>query len=44
MEDKKIMMKELIEKIEKCEFECVAGRLENCLSWIKLKEILMNND
>lgn len=32
----------LIKKIEACEFECLAGRLEKCLEWIQLKELLLN--
>lgn len=30
-------MKELIEAIERCGFECEAGRLEDCLDWQELK-------
>lgn len=31
-------MEELIKNIEECEYECLAGNLEQNINWIELKE------
>jgi hypothetical protein len=35
---RRLLMKNLMEKIETYGFECEAGALENCSEWIALKE------
>ena len=31
---------ELIKRIEEYNFECIGGKLENCVEWIELKKLL----
>lgn len=37
-------MKKLIDKIEKYDFECKAGFLEECEEWIELKKEVNNEE